>query len=81
MKNDHPLLNAEMWTAFNRSMERQFDGFNATKRQYADFVDYCLNGAGSNGVTPVFNFINLYAFCHKISTEEARDKMRVWNET
>ncbi|MGT2744110.1 hypothetical protein ACVRW4_01950 [Streptococcus phocae subsp. phocae] len=60
-----------------------FDGFNALlKKMYNKqasidtfnrFVEYCQNGIEKNGVKPILNPINLYAFGFGISTEESRD--------
>lgn len=46
------------------------------KTRFAKFASYCAEGIEKNGVKPIFNWINLYAFGTGMTTAEA-DRLRI----
>lgn len=54
---------------------KKFYGKTAGRETFKRFVRYCQTGQMENGVKPILNPINLYAFGHGISSQEASDLM------
>lgn len=63
-----------MFDEFNNILQKTY-GKQASKDTYNRFVVYCNNGIMIDGVKPIFNPLNLYAFGLGITSSEA-DKIR-----
>ncbi|MFS5157466.1 hypothetical protein V2S99_05795 [Streptococcus agalactiae] len=54
-------MDQEIFNFFNKQIKKDF-GKTASKETFAKFASYCAEGIEKNGVKPIFNWINLYAF-------------------
>lgn len=64
------VLTKELWEAYNQCLNDWY-GVTCTKRQYVDFANYCEAGREVDGVKPVFNPYNLYAFLAGVTSGQA----------
>ncbi|HEO7922170.1 TPA: hypothetical protein VBN14_001754 [Streptococcus agalactiae] len=63
-----------MFDEFNKILQKTY-GKQASKDTYNRFVVYCSNGIMIDGVKPIFNPFNLFAYGMGITSDEA-DKIR-----
>ncbi|AAK33865.1 TPA: hypothetical protein ACQNWS_000235 [Streptococcus pyogenes] len=68
-------MDQEIFNFFNKQIKKDF-GKTASKETFAKFASYCAEGIEKNGVKPIFNWINLYAFGTGMTTAEA-DRLRI----
>ena len=62
---------------FNDRLVKEF-GKPASQQTFDAFAKYCAQGKEIDGVGINFNWVNLYAFGNKITTDEA-EKIRLQN--
>lgn len=63
-------MDQEIFSGFNALLKKMY-GKQASIETFNKFVEYCQKGKEVNGVKPVLNPINLYAFGLGITTAEA----------
>lgn len=68
-------MDQEIFSGFNTLLKKMY-GKQASIKTFNQFVEYCQKGKEVNGIKPVLNPINLYAFGLGITTEEA-DRLRI----
>lgn len=68
-------MDQEIFSGFNALLKKMY-GKQASIETFNHFVEYCQKGKEVNGVKPVLNPINLFAFGVGITTEEA-NKLRI----
>ncbi|MGT2926887.1 hypothetical protein [Streptococcus cuniculipharyngis] len=61
-----------LFKAYNEFLKKRY-GRSASKETYENFIGYCRRGVMENGVKPILNPVNLYAFGCGISSAEAVD--------
>lgn len=69
-------MDQEIFSGFNVLLKKMY-GKQASIETFNKFVEYCQKGKVVNGVKPVLNPINLYAFGLGIPTIEA---MKIYRE-
>lgn len=65
-------MDQEIFNFFNKQIKKDF-GKTASKETFAKFASYCAEGIEKNGVKPIFNWINLYAFGTGMTSDEAEE--------
>ncbi|UWM91251.1 hypothetical protein [Streptococcus parauberis] len=65
-------MNQELFNLFNDQLQKDY-GKTASAETFNEFTDYCKEGKKLNGVKPILNWINLYAFGTGITTDEAEE--------
>lgn len=65
-------MDQEIFNGFNGLLRKMYSK-QASVETFNQFVEYCQRGEELNGIKPILNPINLYAFGFGISTEDARD--------
>lgn len=68
-------MDQEIFNFLTNKSKKDF-GKTASKETFAKFASYCAEGIEKNGVKPIFNWINLYAFGTGMTTAEA-DRLRI----
>ncbi|WP_243096301.1 hypothetical protein [Streptococcus dysgalactiae] len=63
-------MDQEIFSGFNTLLKKMY-GKQASIETFNQFVEYCQKGKEANGVKPVLNPINLYAFGTGMTTAEA----------
>ncbi|HGN5728678.1 TPA: hypothetical protein ACKS8S_001421 [Streptococcus pyogenes] len=63
-------MDQEIFNGFNILLKKMY-GKQASIETFNQFIEYCQRGKEVNGVRPVLNPVNLYAFGLSITTLEA----------
>ncbi|ASQ21769.1 TPA: hypothetical protein VDA20_001646 [Streptococcus pyogenes] len=69
-------MDQEIFNGFNILLKKMY-GKQASIETFNQFIEYCQRGKEVNGVRPVLNPVNLYAFGLSITTLEA---MKIYRE-
>lgn len=65
-------MNDYLFNMFSELIKKEFDA-EITRQDYDKFVEYRAAGKEVNGVKPVFNWINLYAYTIGMTTDEVNE--------
>ncbi|MDG3141418.1 hypothetical protein MKL29_00900 [Streptococcus suis] len=67
-------MTQQLFENYQRIVKKQF-GRTVTQETFNRFLEYTKQGNMINGVKPILNPINLYAFGTGLTSEEAKDLM------